>query len=142
MVRPSTQQTVDRILGTAAILGLSIVLVRRLLLSSQNSSHHHYYHHHTPPRRRRKQQQFEDENINNNNNQTRWRWWGNCYWLWPGGSGIGGMPALQKRRDHHENTRKDDRMDEVDNDKRMHEHLGSCHCGSIQFLVSREKKNL
>ncbi len=126
MVRPSTQQTVDRILGTAAILSLSVVLVRRLLLSSQNKSH--YHHHHSPRRGQgRGQHQFEDDN-----NDNKWRWWGH-YWLWKGVRG-GGITSLQRRRDH--DTGNKDRTEEVDHDKRMHEHSGSCHCGSIQFLVS------
>ena len=116
MVRPSTQQTVDRILGTAAVLSLSVVLVRRLLYSSQSSSSHRYH----PPRRRRDDTQH-----------TSWRWW--TRWVWPGGGAA--LQGRSSRWNDNNETTHHNRIELLD--KRIYyEHSGSCHCGSIQFMVS------
>jgi hypothetical protein len=116
MVRPSTQQTVDRILGTAAVISISVALVR--WLSSQSS--------HTLRRQDRKECAEND-----NNNASRWRWWRLC--IWPVGA-----TALQGKWN---DNRKQNRMkSEQNSDTRKYEHSGSCHCGSIHFLVSFDRE--
>ena len=125
MVRPSTQQTVDRILGTAAVLSLSVVLVRRLLYSSQSISSHRYH----PPRRRRR----DDTQHTNYSTATSWRWW--ARWVWPGGGAALQGSSSRWNDNNNETTTHHNRIELLD--KRIfYEHSGSCHCGSIQFMVS------
>lgn len=103
MVRPSTQQTVDRIVGTAAILGLSIAAIRWLC--------------HASKQRRGRQ------------NQTTLPWW------WP-------IIALRRRSDRRARSHGEgggELEQSRAREKNMesgYEHRGSCHCRSIQFLVS------
>lgn len=103
MVRPSTQQTVDRIVGTAAILGLSIAAIRWLC--------------HASKQRRGRQ------------NQNTLPWW------WP-------IIALRRRSDRRARSHGEgggELEQSRAREKNMesgYEHRGSCHCRSIQFLVS------
>lgn len=94
-VRPSTQQTIDRIVGTVALLGLSLAALRWL-------SH--------PSKRRQK----------------------SLPWWWP-------VIALQRRRNKREGSLEGE-VDQSDarekNMERGFEHRGSCHCRSVQFMVS------
>ncbi|KAL3770369.1 hypothetical protein ACHAWU_003589 [Discostella pseudostelligera] len=113
MVRPSTQQTVDRILGTAAVISISVALVRWLSSQSSSSSH-------SLRRQDRKECAENDNNIS-----TRWTWW-RWSWLWP----DRGAAALQSKWNDNEKQ----------NRTQAYEHSGSCHCGSIHFLLQGSKR--
>ena len=97
VVRPSTQQAVDRIVGTAVILGISIAAFRWLSNSSK-----------------RRQVPLLP-------------WW---------------LIALRRRNDrrartHHEGCVESEQWRAREkNMESGYEHRGSCHCRSIQFLVS------
>ncbi|KAL7555201.1 hypothetical protein ACHAWF_018862 [Thalassiosira exigua] len=112
MVRASTQQTVDRIVGTAAIIGLSVVFVR--WLSNSSSSHRSAP---TPDGKQCKKSREEK--------YSRIPWW------WP-------VLALRRSNDQRrgESPSKDRRNNEseIENDAE-YEHRGSCTCGSIEFAL-------
>jgi len=102
-VRQYTQQTIDRIVGTATLIGLSIAAIRWL---SQVS------------KQRRAHQQ-----------KLTLPWW------WP-------VIAL-RRRNSRRMKNNEEGICELEHVKARemnmesgHEHRGSCHCRSIQFLVS------
>eukprot|EP00579_Thalassiosira_antarctica_P017244 CAMPEP_0201933448 /NCGR_PEP_ID=MMETSP0903-20130614/31577_1 /ASSEMBLY_ACC=CAM_ASM_000552 /TAXON_ID=420261 /ORGANISM="Thalassiosira antarctica, Strain CCMP982" /LENGTH=433 /DNA_ID=CAMNT_0048473393 /DNA_START=473 /DNA_END=1777 /DNA_ORIENTATION=- len=111
MVRASTQQAVDRIVGTAVIIGLSVVFVRWLS-------------HHTPP-----SLSLEDKNTQSSRKE-RYSW---MPWWWP-------VIALQRWSDKSKNEKecKEDKKDQVgniENNDGDYEHQGSCHCSSITFVL-------
>jgi len=138
MVRPSTQQTVDRIVGTAVVIGLSVVVVRWLSNPSSSS----------------------DSIMLEGGNKKRVRskrykiqWW------WP-------VIALQKwsgrGRHYDEGERRSSMVDNngarsgnnggelssreeedqgeiIQGNDGEYEHKGSCHCSSITFVLRGPK---
>lgn len=135
MVRPSTQQTVDRIVGTAAILGLSVVFVR--WLSSRNSTSIS-----SPSPSCESKTKDVDEKR-----RYRYAAWSTIPWWWP----VIAVKSWNKRRNRKNNEKegdnglkdgrqKDDKniieSNDADGEKHLYEHYGSCHCGSIYFVVS------
>ncbi|KAL7539399.1 hypothetical protein ACHAXR_009251 [Thalassiosira sp. AJA248-18] len=112
MVRASTQQTVDRIVGTAAVIGLSVAVIR--WLSYQSSSH-----------------MLEEKEYKDRRKKYSWMpWW------WP----VIAMESWNKRnrttRRTGEECGKDENHEEtIGNIDGDYEHQGSCHCGLITFLI-------
>lgn len=122
MVRASTQQiALDRIVGTVAIVGLSVAFARWLTNNNDNNGGDGRL----PPASRRKRRQ-------------RARGW--MPWWWP-------VIAMQRWNERNRTTtengvRADDIVvvrgggEDSANDDGEHLHQGSCHCGSIKFVVS------
>mmetsp|Transcript_17029 Transcript_17029/g.34176 ORF Transcript_17029/g.34176 Transcript_17029/m.34176 type:complete len:618 (-) Transcript_17029:115-1968(-) len=78
-IRPSTQQTVDRIVGTAVVLGLSLVIARWFSISSFHSSSPRSNFPEDPPRKRENKNEHEEEES-----RRFMKWW------WP-------LIALQRK---------------------------------------------
>ena len=101
MTRTSTQDG----LAAAAVVGISIVLVRQLLNSIDEEE---------------KEICKANHNLNNNNNTNRRKYtW--MPWWWP-------IIAIQRWKNKQQNNIGTDT-------ESQYEHRGACNCGSIQFLV-------
>ena len=123
MVRESTQQAVDRIVGTAAVIGLSIAFIRWISNPSSFS--------------------LEGGEECKATTKSRYSW---MPWWWP----VIAMDRWNRKRNNRTNIG-DDSNDEEGEGKSQdakqkeeqigniigdYEHQGSCHCGSITFVVS------
>ena len=131
MVRASTQQTVDRIVGTAAVIGLSLALLRWLSSSTNNNM------------LLEEDKQREEEGSKLRKSKYSWimPWW------WP----IIAIDRWNKKKKYKRVGKQTDDAEEEDcskekNDRLQvetvetgdgdYEHQGSCQCGSIAFMVS------
>eukprot|EP00571_Detonula_confervacea_P005465 CAMPEP_0172316508 /NCGR_PEP_ID=MMETSP1058-20130122/28486_1 /TAXON_ID=83371 /ORGANISM="Detonula confervacea, Strain CCMP 353" /LENGTH=433 /DNA_ID=CAMNT_0013030829 /DNA_START=252 /DNA_END=1553 /DNA_ORIENTATION=- len=111
MVRASTQQTVDRIVGTAAVIGLSIIFVRWLS---------------NPP------SMLEEEKCKKNRKQYSWMpsWWP-----------VIAIQRWDKRnRSEKDGAEDEQHVEKLGNDDGEYAHQGSCHCGSIKFVLKGQRR--
>jgi len=103
MVRASTQQSVDRIVGTAAVIGLSVVFIRWLSKPSPEEKH-----------------------------EKMKKTYAGVPWWWP----VIVMKGWKRRnRTDNDCVEEEGQEGNVENDNGEHAHHGSCHCGSITFLL-------
>ena len=141
MVRPSTQQTVDRIVGAATILGLSIAIARWISLQVPYSSPDNDNY----PSPKNKENPTKCDSKYDASFAKRWimPWW------WP----VIAMRRWNSSKNKH--NRQQNGTDDGDDyfksqsshegeegakggedDELQCDHRGSCHCGSINFVVS------
>ncbi len=163
-IRPSTQQTVDRLVGTAVVLGLSLALARWVSISSSRSHSTRSSFQEDPLRTRENQNEHEEECRR----IVKW-WWPliALQRIWYGRriSSKGdnkGVTAAEKsvlaatscndrsrtendplppdvqQRNHRgtvdPRSIQNNILDKQDDEE--FEHSGSCQCGSIYFVVS------
>ena len=154
----STTQSLDRLVGTAAIIGLSLAVVLQWLSSSPSSDENDVF-----MEEGSNPQQEEDERYtaaapaaaspsrrkidgNNSNKSTS----SSSSWWWP----LTIMRRRTKKRRKQRISNKDEDNDNIANhprnldgscntnedssscDEGYCDHLGSCQCGSIRFIVS------
>eukprot|EP00584_Thalassiosira_punctigera_P005972 CAMPEP_0172544896 /NCGR_PEP_ID=MMETSP1067-20121228/14955_1 /TAXON_ID=265564 ORGANISM="Thalassiosira punctigera, Strain Tpunct2005C2" /NCGR_SAMPLE_ID=MMETSP1067 /ASSEMBLY_ACC=CAM_ASM_000444 /LENGTH=487 /DNA_ID=CAMNT_0013331547 /DNA_START=379 /DNA_END=1843 /DNA_ORIENTATION=+ len=120
MVRASTQQTVDRIVGTAVVIGLSVVFVRWLSGTSSSSD-----------------LMLEGEKCKKTRKVYRMPWWWPVIALkrWNGRSRKNEGDGNHDLRIRNEGVCKEDKEEIIENNLGDYEHQGSCHCSSVTFVL-------
>lgn len=138
MVRPSTQQTVDRIVGTAVVIGLSVVVVRWL---SNPSSSDSIMLESGKKRVRRKRygipwwwpvialQKWSGRGINNEEGEQRSSMVDN-----------NGARSGDNNGGERSSREEEDQGEIIQGNDGEYEHQGSCHCSSITFVLRGPKR--
>lgn len=109
MARSSSQPTVDKLLGTAAMVSLSIVLIRWISHSNNNTAV-------------LEGDKEKYKKANHHDSKRKYEW---MPWWWP----IIAIQRWNKQQQNHTNRE----------DEEEYIHQGSCQCGSIKFTIRGQK---